>query len=112
MGVLGLILLWAAMPALACLPQAAMTKAEMACCQKMAGNCQMGAAQHPCCKNAPKHIIQAVQVSSDLSFQLDNQYKSVSTAPDVVLIPAGIVSHGPGGLPPPSLPSRPLILRV
>jgi len=46
----GLALLWAANPALACLPSATMTKAEMACCKKMAGDCHMGAGQHSCCK--------------------------------------------------------------
>ena len=39
----GLVLLWMAMPALACLPNAAMTQVEMACCKKMAGDCHMGA---------------------------------------------------------------------
>jgi hypothetical protein len=46
----GLVLLWMAMPALACLPNAAMTQVEMDCCKKMAGDCHMGASQHPCCK--------------------------------------------------------------
>lgn len=27
-----------------------MTDAEMACCQKMAGNCDMGTGKHSCCK--------------------------------------------------------------
>ena len=29
-----------------------MTQAEMACCKKMAGDCENGAAQHPCCKTS------------------------------------------------------------
>jgi hypothetical protein len=45
-----LALLWASAPLLACLPSAAMTDAEMACCKKMAGNCEMGAGNHSCCK--------------------------------------------------------------
>ena len=45
-----LVLAWTAIPALACLPSATMTQAEMACCKKMAGDCHMGAGQHPCCK--------------------------------------------------------------
>jgi hypothetical protein len=54
----GLVLVWTAMPALACLPSQNMTQAEMACCKKMAGDCHMGVGQHPCCKttvspNAP-----------------------------------------------------------
>jgi hypothetical protein len=47
-----LSLVWASAPLLACLPTAAMTDAEMACCKKMAGNCEMGAGDHSCCKNA------------------------------------------------------------
>jgi hypothetical protein len=46
----GLVFLWTAMPALACLPNPQMTQAEMAFCKKMAGNCHMGVGQHPCCK--------------------------------------------------------------
>jgi hypothetical protein len=45
-----LALLWASAPLLACLPSAAMTDAEMACCKKMAGNCEMGAGNHSCCQ--------------------------------------------------------------
>ena len=45
---LGMLL--AAAPLLTCLPTPAMTDAEMACCKKMAGNCDMGAGNHSCCK--------------------------------------------------------------
>jgi hypothetical protein len=48
--VLVLLALWLAIPALACLPNLQMTAAEMACCKKMAGDCNMGTGQHPCCK--------------------------------------------------------------
>jgi hypothetical protein len=37
-------------PLLTCLPTPAMTDAEMACCKKMAGNCDMGSGNHSCCK--------------------------------------------------------------
>jgi hypothetical protein len=37
-------------PLLACLPTPSMTDAEMACCKKMAGNCDMGTGNHSCCK--------------------------------------------------------------
>jgi hypothetical protein len=47
---LSLILMLAVAPLLACLPSPAMTDAEMACCKKMAGNCDMGAGNHSCCK--------------------------------------------------------------
>jgi hypothetical protein len=47
-----LVFLWASAPVFACLPSATMTDAEMACCRKMAGDCDMGAGNHSCCKNA------------------------------------------------------------
>lgn len=47
-----LVFLWAGAPVFACLPSATMTDAEMACCRKMAGDCDMGVGDHSCCKNA------------------------------------------------------------
>lgn len=46
-----LAVLWLAAPVLACVPNAAMTDAEMACCQKMGGDCDMGTGNHACCKD-------------------------------------------------------------
>lgn len=46
------VLIWVAAPVLACVPRAAMTDAEMACCQKMGGDCDMGAGNHACCKDS------------------------------------------------------------
>lgn len=43
--------IWVAAPVLACVPNAAMTDAEMACCQKMGGDCDMGVGNHACCKD-------------------------------------------------------------
>jgi len=54
-----LAFLWMAAPVLACVPTAAMTDAEMACCKKMAGNCDMGAGNHSCC-NTTVNTSQAV----------------------------------------------------
>jgi hypothetical protein len=34
---------------LACVPNPSMTRAEMECCRKMAGNCDMGNGNHKCC---------------------------------------------------------------
>jgi hypothetical protein len=48
--ILALALLIATAPLLACLPTPSMTDAEMACCKKMAGNCDMGTGNHSCCK--------------------------------------------------------------
>jgi hypothetical protein len=46
-----LLFLWIAAPVLACLPTVAMTDAEMACCKKMAGDCDMGSGNHSCCQH-------------------------------------------------------------
>jgi hypothetical protein len=48
-------LLIAASPLLACLPNSGMTPAEMECCKKMAGNCDMGGANHKCCDITVNH---------------------------------------------------------
>src|SRR3954447_1077807 len=50
MFVILLLFSWTAVPVFACLPNATMTQAEMACCKKMAGDCHMGVGAHPCCK--------------------------------------------------------------
>jgi hypothetical protein len=57
-----LAFLWASAPVLACLRSAAMTDAEMACCKKMVGNCEMGAGNHSCC-NTTVNTSQAVTVT-------------------------------------------------
>jgi hypothetical protein len=110
--VLSLLALWLATPALACLPGAHMTEAEMACCKKMAGNCHMGTGQHPCCKtvsNAPASIasIQPIsQVHPDLA---------VVAETIVVLVPSvcNAESEQIGlGLPPPAPPGQNSILRI
>jgi hypothetical protein len=54
-----LAFLWASAPVLACLRSAAMTDAEMACCKKMVGNCEMGGGNHSCC-NTTANTSQAV----------------------------------------------------
>lgn len=48
-------LLVAVAPLLACLPNSAMTSAEMECCKKMAGNCEMGGGNHKCCDMTVNH---------------------------------------------------------
>jgi len=47
---IALAMLIATAPLLACLPTPSMTDAEMACCNRMAGNCDMGTGNHSCCK--------------------------------------------------------------
>jgi hypothetical protein len=47
-----LMLLIATAPLLTCVSTPSMTDAEMACCKKMAGNCDMGTGNHSCCKTS------------------------------------------------------------
>src|SRR4051812_2253877 len=62
--IVSVITLWTAMPALACLPTPAMTQAEMACCRKMAGDCQLGSSHHSCCKVEVQRPNNFLKVSS------------------------------------------------
>jgi|ERR1700722_1114514 hypothetical protein len=109
---LSLLAMWMAVPALACLPTQQMTQAEMACCKKMVGDCQMGSAQHPCCKTAPTVNAPVVTVApiaqlhlslAVVSFTLDAQFEPKAESE---------VSHAYLGLPPPAPPGPNSILRI
>src|SRR5438105_743780 len=66
--VLALLILWGALPALACLlPQRALTPAEMKCCAQMAGNCsgKMQAA-HSCCKPVANQGVTALTAANQV----------------------------------------------
>jgi len=113
--VLALLALWTAVPVLACLPTHQMTQAEMACCKKMAGDCQMGSAQHPCCKtaptvNAPVAIIATIEPIS----QPHPIVAVVSFFPSTQFEPnaEGEVAWAYLGLPPPAPPGPNSILRI
>lgn len=107
-----LLVVWTASPALACLPTHNMTEAEMACCKKMAGDCQMGAGQHPCCKTAISRVAPVAKVE---------QYASqihplvVTVALTAVLQPAVTIDRvftSQLGLPPPVPPFLSSVLRI
>jgi hypothetical protein len=111
--VFSLICLWAAIPALACLPNSSMTQAEMACCKKMAGYCHMGVGQHPCCKTK---IEQATPVATlDRTSTLIHPY-FVATAFDVSILPEPMLDRADSrelrGLPPPAPPGLNPVLRI
>jgi hypothetical protein len=55
-----------------------MTDAEMACCKKMAGNCDMGAGNHSCCKTT-------VNVSQSMAALAQRQQAHI--LPLVVAVP-------------------------
>src|ERR1700691_618140 len=110
--VLSLLAFWLATPALSCLPNTQMTSSEMACCKKMAGDCNMGTGQHPCCKtvsNAPASIASIQPIS-----QVHADFAAVAETV-VVLVPS--VSEAESqqigfGLPPPAPPGQNSILRI
>src|SRR5215469_12551219 len=53
---------WVLALPLACLPNASMTPAEMECCKKMAGNCDMGGGNHKCCGTTINHAAPSLAV--------------------------------------------------
>src|SRR5215470_15598059 len=67
--VFALLAIWIATPALACLPNPQMTQAEMDCCKKMAGDCNMGAGKHPCCKTVNTIPSPIASIQPNVEFQ-------------------------------------------
>lgn len=50
---------------LSCVPTASMTDAEMACCKKVGGNCDMGSGKHACCQNAMDRTPSVVDIAQN-----------------------------------------------
>jgi hypothetical protein len=107
------VLAWTAIPALACLPNATMTQAEMACCKKMAGDCHRSAAQHPCCKTKVEQPTSVAVVDRTATHV---HPFIVATLLDVALLPEpGLNRVGPSmsrDLPPPAPPGLSSVLRI
>jgi hypothetical protein len=110
--ILALLALWTAVPVLACLPTHQMTQAEMACCKKMVGDCQMGSAQHPCCKTAP--TANAPVATIEPISQFHPCITVVSVTPSFQFEPKteGEVAQAHLSLPPPAPPGPNSILRI
>jgi len=89
-----------------------MSQAEMACCKKMAGDCHMGSAQHPCCKTAP-NVNAPVATIKPIS-QFHPSVAVVGFAPTSQFEPKaeGEFAHAHVGLPPPAPPGLTSILRI
>lgn len=96
-----LTVLWLAMPALACVPTAAMANAEMACCQKMGDDCDMGAGNHACCKDTMRRAPSVAIVAQSL--QIDASVVATATVEiaytDVLNAYDGLNSLFRAGLP-------------
>src|SRR5215475_672132 len=103
-GILSLfvVLTWTATPVLACLPSSTMTKVEMECCKKMAGDCHMGARNHPCCEKNASQIAPVAEFQQAHTLQV----VFVAIAPSTELAASPIketeVSRIALGLPPPA----------
>jgi hypothetical protein len=113
--VLALLALWTSVPVLACLPTHQMTQAEMDCCKKMVGDCQMGSAQHPCCKTAPTvnaAAATAATVAPIAQFHPSVAVVSFPTSVQFEPDTEGKVAHAHVGLPPPAPPGPNSILRI
>jgi hypothetical protein len=108
-----LLVVWSAIPALACLPSQGMTQEEMACCKKMAGDCQKGAGQHPCCKTSVNVTPTVAKVERNVS-QIQPDVPAVLLETAFSFEPA--LSRAPNseklGLPPPAPPGLTSILRI
>lgn len=112
MVVLGLLAIWLSSPALACLPNLQMTQAEMDCCKKMAGDCNMSAEKHPCCKTfttAPSPV-----PSIQAKVLLQPVFALLAFLPDIAFDVRTVAdpSHAQIGLPPPAPPGAESILRI
>ena len=108
-----LLVVWTAIPALACLPTHGMTQAEMDCCKKMAGDCQKGAGEHPCCKTAVNRAPTVAKVERNVSqIQPDVPAALLETAFSFELFLSRAPDSEKLGLPPPAPPALNSILRI
>jgi hypothetical protein len=89
-----------------------MTKAEMACCKKMAGECHMAAGKHPCCKTISTEPSPVVSVQPTAQFH--PTVAVISLQAPVTLNPAVEDKSARSylGLPPPAPPGLNSILRI
>jgi hypothetical protein len=108
-----LVIAWTAVPVFACLPNATMTQAEMACCKKMAGGCHMGAGAHPCCKT---NVEQSTPVATIDRTAIQIRPFVVAAFLVVTILPEptlnAISSSEFRGLPPPAPPGLNSVLRI
>jgi hypothetical protein len=59
------------------LPTPSITDAEMACCRKMAGNCDMGSGNHSCCKTTMNDSQLAIAIAQNPHVQLQDSLIAV-----------------------------------
>jgi hypothetical protein len=107
-----LIVLWIAAPTLACLPNPTMTKSEMECCKKMAGDCHMGSHNHPCCEKTSTQptLVATVQQPHVLHIV----FTTVVLITGTLTVQAQDTEFHPliFGLPPPASPNLNSVLKI
>jgi hypothetical protein len=90
-----------------------MTQEEMACCKKMAGDCQKGAGQHPCCKTSVNLTQTVAKIERNIS---QVQPYIPATLLEAAFFFEPVLSRAPNsekfGLPPPAPPPLNSILRI
>ena len=108
-----LLVVWTAIPALACLPSQGMTQAEMDCCKKMAGDCQKGAGDHPCCKTSVNLTQTVAKIERNIT---QVQPYVPATLVETAFLFEPVLSRAPNSvklvLPPPAPPVLNSILRI
>jgi hypothetical protein len=107
-----LLVLWTVPSALACLPNAHMTAAEMACCKKMAGECHMGTGQHPCCKTISTAPSPVASVQARSHFHPGFAVTALTATVEVVPVSTGESAQVFLRLPSPAPPGPNSILRI
>ncbi len=110
--VLALALLWTALPALACLSTSAMTQAEVSCCKKMAGDCQMGLQHHSCCKPSVSRTAPIATVEKTQQIQPRDAVLLLCSPSLFVSTHDRKSARAKLGLPPPAPPGPDSILRI
>ncbi len=110
--VFALLVVWMAIPALACLPTQGMTQDEMACCKKMMGDCHKGAGHHPCCKTTVTRTPAVAKVERNIT-QAEPYFPAALL--ETAVLPEPTLTRAPNkeklGLPPPGPPSLTSVLR-
>jgi len=82
-----LAFLWLSAPLIACLPNSSMTPAEMECCKKMAGNCDMGGGNHKCCDSTVNQSAPAAALPNNPTLGLHLLFVTVPFVQPVAVSP-------------------------
>jgi len=116
-GVILLLMVTFAAPAMACMtPETQMTSEEKACCRMMKNQCEQGgmSGAHDCCKKAPKAVFDIALKTNALSFH-PVAFVAVWASSLEILAPRDTrieLTQRPQYPPPKSPPAATAILRI